>query len=61
MNSGSLGHGLPVCVGMAKAGKMDGRTYRVYTVMGDGELAEGSVMGGRDGGKAIISWIISVQ
>ena len=43
MNSGSLGHGLPVCVGMALAGKMDGRTYRVYTVMGDGELAEGSV------------------
>ncbi len=46
MNSGSLGHGLPVCVGMAKAGKMDGRTYRVYTVMGDGELAEGSVWEG---------------
>ena len=42
MNSGSLGHGLPVCVGMALAGKMDGRNYRVYTVMGDGELAEGS-------------------
>ena len=46
MNSGSLGHGLPVCVGMAKAGKMDGKTYRVYTVMGDGELAEGSVWEG---------------
>lgn len=43
MNSGSLGHGLPVCVGMAIAGKMDGRDNRVYTVMGDGELAEGSV------------------
>lgn len=43
MNSGSLGHGLPVCVGMALAGKMDSRGYRVYTVMGDGELAEGSV------------------
>lgn len=43
MNSGSLGHGLPVCVGMALAGKMDGRDYRVYTAMGDGELAEGSV------------------
>ena len=43
MNSGSLGHGLPVCVGMALAGKMDGRPYRVYTVLGDGELAEGSV------------------
>ena len=46
MNSGSLGHGLPVCVGMALAGKMDGRDYRVYTVMGDGELAEGSVWEG---------------
>lgn len=43
MNSGSLGHGLPVCVGMALAAKMDGRASRVYTVMGDGELAEGSV------------------
>lgn len=46
MNSGSLGHGLPVCVGMALAGKMDHKNYRVYTVMGDGELAEGSVWEG---------------
>lgn len=46
MNSGSLGHGLPVCVGMALAGKMNHRSYRVYTVMGDGELAEGSVWEG---------------
>lgn len=46
MNSGSLGHGLPVCVGMALAGKMNHQTYRVYTVMGDGELAEGSVWEG---------------
>ena len=46
MNSGSLGHGLPVSVGMALAGKMDHRDYRVYTVMGDGELAEGSVWEG---------------
>lgn len=43
MNSGSLGHGLPVCVGMAKAGKMSNKDYRVYVVMGDGELAEGSI------------------
>ena len=43
MNSGSLGHGLPVCIGMAIAAKMDKRPSRVYTVMGDGELAEGSV------------------
>lgn len=46
MNSGSLGHGLPVCVGMAKALKMNGMDNRVYVVMGDGELAEGSVWEG---------------
>lgn len=46
MNSGSLGHGLPVCVGMALAAKMNGQDCRVYTVMGDGELAEGSVWEG---------------
>lgn len=46
MNSGSLGHGLPVSVGMALAGKMDEKDYRVYTVMGDGELAEGTVWEG---------------
>ena len=46
MNSGSLGHGLSVSVGMALAGKMDKRNYRVYTLMGDGELAEGSVWEG---------------
>ncbi len=43
MNSGSLGHGLPVGVGMALAARMDGRAYRSYVFMGDGELAEGSV------------------
>lgn len=43
MNSGSLGHGLSVCVGMALAARMDHRPYRVYTLMGDGELAEGSI------------------
>ena len=41
MNSGSLGHGLPVAVGMALAGKMDGRDYRVYTIMGDGQRQKG--------------------
>ena len=46
MNSGSLGHGLPVCVGIALAAKKDNRSSRVYTVMGDGELAEGSVWEG---------------
>lgn len=46
MCSGSLGHGLPVAIGMALAGKMNKQDYRVYTVMGDGELAEGSVWEG---------------
>lgn len=46
MNSGSLGHGLPVCVGMALAARLDQRDYRVYTILGDGELAEGSVWEG---------------
>lgn len=39
---GSLGHGLSVGVGMALAAKMDGRSYRTYVVLGDGEMAEGS-------------------
>jgi transketolase len=42
-NTGALGHGLAVCVGMAMAAKQDGIDNRVYTLMGDGELAEGSV------------------
>ena len=42
MNTGALGHGLPVCVGMAIAGKMDAASWRVFTLLGDGELAEGS-------------------
>lgn len=46
MNSGSLGHGLPVAIGMALAEKMDHRDARVYVIMGDGELAEGSVWEG---------------
>lgn len=46
MNSGSLGHGLAVAVGMALGEKMDNRDARVYVVMGDGELAEGSVWEG---------------
>lgn len=43
LNTGALGHGLSVGVGMALAGKMDGKGYKVYVLMGDGELAEGSV------------------
>ncbi len=50
MNSGSLGHGLSVSVGMALAGKMDKKNYRVYTLIGDGELAEGSVWEGAAAG-----------
>jgi len=42
MNTGALGHGLPICLGMALAAKMDGAKYRVFTLLGDGELAEGS-------------------
>src|SRR6185436_51092 len=42
MNTGALGHGLPICLGMALAGKMDAAPYRVFTLLGDGELAEGS-------------------
>jgi transketolase len=42
MNTGALGHGLPICVGMALAGKLDKAPYRVFTLLGDGELAEGS-------------------
>ncbi len=43
MNTGALGHGLPVAAGMAKGLKMSGRANRVYVLMGDGELAEGSL------------------
>ncbi len=42
MNTGALGHGLPICIGMALAGKMPAASYRVFTLLGDGELAEGS-------------------
>jgi len=41
-NTGALGHGLPICTGMAIAGKLDNAAYRVFTLLGDGELAEGS-------------------
>jgi len=41
-NTGALGHGLSFSVGVALAGKLDGAPYKVYTLMGDGELAEGS-------------------
>lgn len=41
-NTGALGHGLPMAVGTAIAGKLDKRSYKVYTLLGDGELPEGS-------------------
>jgi transketolase len=41
-NTGALGHGLSVSVGIALAGKKDGLSYKVYTLLGDGELEEGS-------------------
>lgn len=41
-NTGALGHGLSVAVGMALGAKLDGRGYRVFTLLGDGELTEGS-------------------
>jgi len=41
-NTGGLGHGLPISSGIALAGKIDQKSYRVFTLLGDGELAEGS-------------------
>jgi transketolase len=41
-NTGALGHGLSFSVGVALAGKQDARPYRVFTLVGDGELSEGS-------------------
>lgn len=43
MNTGALGHGLAIATGIAKAAKMSKKDYKVYTLMGDGEQAEGSV------------------
>ena len=43
MSSGSLGQGISAACGMAKAGKLMGRDYRVYTLLGDGEIQEGQV------------------
>ena len=43
MSSGSLGQGISAAVGMAAAGKLDKKDYRVYTLLGDGEIQEGQV------------------
>ena len=52
-NTGALGHGLSIAVGMAIAGKKDQRDYTVYTLLGDGELAEGSSWGSIDDGSPL--------
>ncbi|APZ46672.1 transketolase [Polaribacter reichenbachii] len=41
-NTGALGHGLSICVGEALAAKMDNKKHKVFTLLGDGEMAEGS-------------------
>ncbi len=41
-NTGALGHGLPLSVGTAIAAKLDAKAYKVFTLLGDGELPEGS-------------------
>ena len=41
-NTGPLGHGLPIAVGMAMAAKLDGAAWRTFVLTGDGELQEGS-------------------
>lgn len=43
MSSGSLGQGLSTAAGMAIAGKLDNKDYRVYTILGDGEIEEGQI------------------
>lgn len=43
VSQGALGHGLSIAVGMALAGQIDAKDYRVYVLMGDGEINEGSV------------------
>ena len=43
MSTGSLGQGISTAVGMALAGKQSGKNYRVYSILGDGEVAEGQV------------------
>jgi transketolase len=43
MSAGSLGHGLSDAAGLAIGAKRDGKSYRVYTMLGDGECDEGSV------------------
>ena len=55
MSSGSLGQGISAACGMAKAAKLTGGEWRVYTVLGDGEIQEGQVWE-----EAITSWTTCV-
>jgi transketolase N-terminal domain/subunit len=59
-NTGALGHGLSLSVGTAIAGKMDKKDYKVFTVLGDGELPEGSNWEPRFP-RPITSWITFVR
>mgnify|MGYP000538415487 CR=1 FL=1 len=43
MSSGSLGQGISAAAGMALAGKLNGKSYKVYAILGDGEIEEGQV------------------
>ena len=52
-STGSLGHGLPICVGMAAAARARGEKHRVFCMMGDGETCEGSVWEGAINGQAL--------
>lgn len=46
VSTGSLGHGLPIACGLAQAARLDAKGYRVFVLLGDGELQEGSVWEG---------------
>ncbi|MGI6544853.1 MAG: transketolase [Fastidiosipilaceae bacterium] len=52
-STGSLGHGLPISVGLAASGRQRGRKHRVFCMMGDGETCEGSVWEAAMAGRAL--------
>jgi transketolase len=62
VNTGALGHGLPVAVGMALGAKKQGKSFRVFTLTGDGEVQEGSIweaaMAASHFGLGNLVWII---
>ena len=58
-STGSLGHGLSFSIGIALAGKLDKRTYRVYTMVGDGRPTRGR-SGRQRPPQRIINWITSL-